>query len=208
MNEKPKSGLLRRLRGKGGYSIAEALLAVLIVALLSSGIAAGVSFAVRQYNAAMVRSESMVLTSTLTSIIRNELSIIRGGSTVTVVTDGEKKQQLDTFFSKNYSSENNDDDYNRSRFVVATKDAVTINDKTYGYLAIQPKDGGTENLLVGRSSYSAYQLKARVDVTVNPTAEGNVESYDVTLSVLLPSGELLTNDFTVLPLNTVGIASA
>ena len=78
----------------------------------------------------------------------------------------------------------------------------------YGYLAIQPKDGGTENLLVGRSSYSAYQLKARVVVTVNPTAEGNVESYDVTLSVLLPSGELLTNDFTVLPLNTVGIASA
>lgn len=207
MNEKPKSGLLRRLRGKGGYSIAEALLAVLIVALLSSGIAAGVSFAVRQYNAAMVRSESMVLTSTLTSIIRNELSIIRGGSTVTVVTDGEEKQ-LDTFFSKNYSSENNDDDYNRSRFVVATKDAVTINDKTYGYLAIQPKDGGTENLLVGRSSYSAYQLKARVVVTVNPTAEGNVESYDVTLSVLLPSGDLLTNDFTVLPLNTVGIASA
>lgn len=205
MNEQPKSGSLRRLRKRGGYSIAETLLVVLILALLSSGIAAGVSFAVRQYNAAMVRSESMVLTSTLTSIIRNELSIIRGGSTVTVGAENK----LDTFFSKNYSSENNDDDYNRSRFVIATKDAVTKNGKTYGYLAIQPKDGGTENLLVGRSSYSAYQLKARVDVTVQPAAAGDtVESYAVRLSVLLPSGELLTNDFTVLPLNTVGISDA
>lgn len=204
MNEKPKSGLLRRLRGKGGYSIAEALLAVLIVALLSSGIAAGVSFAVRQYNAAMVRSESMVLTSTLTSIIRSELS---NSSTVAV----DDKGNLVGFFSTYSSSKDNSDLNHLSRFVVATKDMEKRNENgielEYGYLAIQPVDGGTENLIIGRSSYSAYGLKARVDVTVIP-AGGEVDSYAVTLTVLLPSGELLTNDFTVLPLNTVGIASA
>lgn len=206
MNRTPKKkpDLLRRLRGRGGYSIAEALLAVLILALLSSGIAAGVSFAVRQYNASMVRSESMVLTSTLTSIIRNELSIVSGG-TGRVTVEGNK---LVSFVSRNYTSEGNEEENRQSRFVVATKDAVTKNGKAYGYLAIQPKDGGTENLLVGRSSYSAYQLKARVDVTVNPAAGDTVESYTVTLSVLLPSGEVLTNVFTVLPLNTVGISYA
>ena len=65
--------LRRALRKKAGVSIAETLVALLIVSLLTMGIATGVAFAARQYNKSVIQSESRVLCSTLTAAISDKL---------------------------------------------------------------------------------------------------------------------------------------
>jgi Tfp pilus assembly protein PilV len=93
---------LRRLRKRSGYSLAESLLALLIILLLSAGIAGGVAFAVRQYNEAMIRSEAKVLCSSLSNVLRNELSIT---SDINPPPGDEGKVRIQGFISPNYAGE-------------------------------------------------------------------------------------------------------
>ncbi len=206
--------VLRRLRAKTGYSLAESLLALLIVLLLSTGIATGVAFAVRQYNAAMVRSETMVLSSTLSSIIRSDLCIIDAGKDrVSVVVDGEGNQWLSGYNSRNYASDVNPDTNNLSCFTIPAEGAATYRGNTYGVLAIRPV-GGTaeqENLLLSRAAYSSYGLKARVAVQVDSEPDAGeeiVKSFHVTLVILTPDKKEVPTSFEVLPLNRIGVTTA
>ena len=61
-------------RNRQGFTLAESLLAVLLLALASTGMAVGAAFAARQYTASIAASEAKILSSTLRSAISNELS--------------------------------------------------------------------------------------------------------------------------------------
>ena len=64
----------RRNRRRCGFTLAESLLAALLLALASGGMAAGVAFAARQYVRSITVSESGILCSTLRAAISAELS--------------------------------------------------------------------------------------------------------------------------------------
>ena len=77
-----------KLRGRKGTTLAELLLAVLIMSLLTLAIAAGVGTAVRVYNSSKTYSEAHVLGNTVLEELRNTLRFaenaeVSGGDTVT-----------------------------------------------------------------------------------------------------------------------------
>ena len=77
----------------------ELLCAVLILALVSGGMASAVSLGVRQYQQSMRTSEAKVLCSTLETVLRNELAY-----TTQIKLDGGNVKQ---FQSQNFAIEKN-----------------------------------------------------------------------------------------------------
>lgn len=63
-----------RIKGKAAFTLGEALVAVLILLLVTSIVAAGIPAAIRAYNNVVMASNSEVLLSTSMSALRNELS--------------------------------------------------------------------------------------------------------------------------------------
>ncbi len=193
--------LRRKLRGRGGYSLAEALVALVILLMVSGGMVDGIRFASEQYRKSMELSESKVLYSTLANILRSELSgldpnngdFTLSGDTVT------------SFVSAHYMSEGADLTHQASVFPVT----VTVGDdgltdfepSDSGELMIGTLEGGAVTdgmLLLGSGAYSSYHLRARVD---SITYTDNV--FHVTLSILKSDGTTVLidrNSFDVLPL--------
>ena len=67
-------GVIRRLKGQCGFSLAESLFVLLLLSMVSSAMLAGVLFAPRQYVRSMELSQSRILSSTLRSAVSTELS--------------------------------------------------------------------------------------------------------------------------------------
>lgn len=76
MNMK-KNKLINKLKSTAGMSIAEVLIATLILLLVASGMTAGVSLANRQFRRSMQNSEAHELYASLESILTNELRYTR-----------------------------------------------------------------------------------------------------------------------------------
>lgn len=68
-----KQAFRNKLRQTLGVSIGEVLAAVLIITLVSQGLAAGVAVAYRQFRSSMKYSDAQILYSTLETVISNEL---------------------------------------------------------------------------------------------------------------------------------------
>ena len=190
---KPAHETGRTPRRRAGYSLSESLLAVLIVALLSMGIAAGVAFGVRQYRHATARSEQRILCSTLASVIRNELAITRS-----VWTDGDR---LDGFFSENYGSESGQ---KRCFYAYHTVNGVlTRASDGYGQLYVAGTGTYADPIpLLPSAAYSSYQMQAKVEVDYLK-ASG---VFRVRLKVRTPDGaQEVETSFNVLPLNKLQI---
>ena len=176
--------------------MAEALLATLLVALLSMGVAAAMSFAGRQYRASMLASESKLLASTLTNVVRGELS------NTPRIRLADAAGTVDSFYSRGYAHEETE----MSRFYAVRVDenlnVTPAGDEAFGQLLLGSLDGEGRlvgNLLLSGAAYGTWPLQARVCVRYD--AAGQV--FHVTLSVRDPDGNVYPNEFDVLPLNDV-----
>lgn len=205
--------LRRRLRGKNGYSIAESLLAVLIVAVLSTGIATGVAFGVRQYNEAMTLSEARILCSTLAGMVRGELSVVSkawmaGDGTVTAFNSG-----IDQIFP---SDEEKDAAQKRNFYaaeITETNSGKAINVKDlddYGEIVMATYPTKVYPMqFLGSAAYSQFSLQANIKIKAD--ADGNtVKFFLVEIRVKTPDMDpneapLASETFQVIPLNTVTV---
>lgn len=170
--------LKEKWKSSGGYSLAETLVAVLILLLVSAGLATGMTLASRQYRRSILSSESKILASTLNAVIENELA-----NTPEKKVDGGSVY----FYSPNYGGEN--------RTFCLTEES-----NGYGKVALADSPDGTGDVmpLVSSSCY-ANGMGAKVSVTWEGSGRGY---FHVVLTIGDSAGEeLLTTTSDVLPLN-------
>lgn len=172
-----------KLRRKTGYTLAESLIAILLIALISMGLATGVAFGVRQYNNSVTRSEARILCSTLTSVITDELSSIQG--------------------SCSKSESGNTVSYHSERYGVSGELKADG-----GHICI-----GDTKLIPDAAYSTTMQLRAAVEVTPSPaTAGSEVTRFTVRLTIQSPDRtsvykKEIETTFDVIPLNTVTLSS-
>ncbi len=197
----------KRLRSRGGFSIAEMLVTVIILLLVSGGVAEGIRFGTEQYRKSMLLSEGKVLCSTLTSIIQSELSDTNVAHLVKAEGDGSVEdvndyRAVDVFFSS----------VGRCSLIPVTvtkNDAdgtMTISkaDDDYGELLLGTVDAEgavTGDLLLGSKAYTTYKLRVKAAIEYNPTKA----IFRVKLQIRAPGEDkdILESTFSVLPLNKV-----
>lgn len=182
----------KRLRTQGGFSIAEMLVTILILALVSGGLAGGIRFGMEQYNRSMQLSEAKILCSTLTSILREELS-----NTHEIWTDGET---VSSFYSRHYADRSFDEG---SRLAAVEPDVGE--EREYGELAMMDVGGeGESKPLLSSASYTRFDLRVKPEVKYSDGV------FTVTLKIR-PKGaseDTLASSFCVLPLNDVQVHSS
>ena len=129
-------------------SLGELLCAVLILTLVSGGMASAVSLGVRQYQQSMRTSEAKVLCSTLETVLRSELAY-----TTHIELDGENVI--------NFQCKNVPKDREWRNFAKLTTDAETHGD--YGYIILANCDDPSEYMeILGKGAYT-NGLLAKVD---------------------------------------------
>ncbi len=191
-----RESAVRRARGGGGFTIIETLVAVIILLLVSGGLARGVAYGMEQYNNSMILSEGKVLCSTLKTVIRGELS---GTSTVRLSAESDpgRGARVDAFYSPNFGIK---DDL--CAFVPVDIDE----DGSYtpspallgGGKLILGLPSGRGNLILSKSSYTKYDLRANVEVWYSQ----GLNMFTVELRIYdKAGGELVESTFNVLPLN-------
>ena len=99
MREKIRKKCTERSRGNAGFTLAEVLLAVLILLMVTAVVAGGVPTAVRVYDQVVDAANAQVLLSTTTTRLREELGTARSvqcsGTTITYVNSSGSKTVLD-----------------------------------------------------------------------------------------------------------------
>ena len=186
----------RRVRlGEQGLTLVEMLVTTLVLSLAVACMASSVDFGVRMFHQSLNASESRVLCSTLTDIIRNELAMT---TYVEVAADGSTLEQ---FVSPSYAVEET-----KARFYAVEKndsgEYVRTSDG-YGELFLGGYVGGE---LVGKAllsdvAYDVYHLGAHVDVSVQVDGTA-VQSFTVNLTVRDAQGRNEATTFSVIPLNS------
>ena len=180
--------------GHKGFSMAETMVALIIVSLLSMGIATGVAFGARQYKKSVTLSESKILCSTLSSVIRNELV------NATKVYPGTPT----AFDSKNYTISGSN---GKRCFVMQTgeDESVTYSDgsSTFGLIYVADQGSFDNPLeLIPAAAYSSYRLKANVSVAYHEKTTTVDEHFAVTVKIKDDAGdEQAEAQFIVIPLN-------
>lgn len=86
MTEKKADRIVNKLRQNAAFTLAEALVATIIMLLVTSIMVAGIPAAIRAYDKVVIASNAEVLMSTAMAEIRNELTTARDIS----VTDGNE----------------------------------------------------------------------------------------------------------------------
>ena len=192
-----KQGRRRKLREKSGYTLAEALVAILLISLLSMSIATGVAFGVKQYSYAVSRSEARVLCSTLENIVRDEL---RNASTISIGSADAAGLASVTGYgiSRNFTP---------SGATSLSSFIATEASNGFGYLAVKtnakdPSSGEEKTetlLLLSKAAYShkAQKLTAKVDVKYHQ----DKGYFQVQLWVKAPDSGTVDTTFDVFPLN-------
>ena len=161
----------------------EMLCAVLILVLVSGGMATAVSLAARQYQQSMRESEAQILCSTLETILRNELAY-----TTEIKLNGN---QVEQFQSQTYAIKDS-----LSSIVIDDPD-----EKGYGRL-LQGND--TKNMdILGRGAYP-HGLLVRIDEF---TYDNSTHCFTVKLSVGCDGKDYATREFQVLSANPKQVES-
>ena len=172
--------ITEKFSGRKGFSLGELLAATLILLLVSQVLAQGVAFAVRMYNESLTRSHSKQLCSSLTAAIETEL---RYATNIKYKTTGE----LTGYFSRTYGE-------TTGGFLSVNEEDSKV-DK--GELAIKTSSGYQR--LLSSSTYSSYDLKAKVGSTKYVEAENK---FTVELIIYDSNGkQLLESTFDVIPIN-------
>ena len=182
------SSINNKLKSNRGFSLTEALCAVLILLLVSGGMVSGIQLASKSYRESIIISESKELCSTLTSIISYEL---RYASNVTVSAGGD----VESFFSQSYANKN----------TLCTFASVDSEGRIaeYGELMLGEKDSSP---FAGMSllSHAAYTngMRAKVNVKQNTDATTDTTYFTVELKIVDRNrNELVTSIFDVVQLN-------
>lgn len=188
-------------RGRGGFSMGEMMVTLIIISLLSMGIATGIAFAVRQYNRGLIRSESRILCSTLTSIFREEF----GNTTCVDTGDGSLR-----YFSKNYTPEHagsEDDRYLSSiHSVLYSDDGSSPAPDGYGQLVLRTQDESDTDIerpiLPPEAYVPAHKLRVKAEVEYIEDL-GQNGTFRVTLHVRGGNENVdqAESTFCVIPLN-------
>ncbi len=189
--KKPISDTLRRkLKRSGGASIAEMMVAMIIMLIAGSIVVSGIHLAVRQYRQSMILSSEKMLASSLTNIITSELA---NAQTVNIADDGG----LESFIPRTYGIEQ---DY-CSFYSVRVSDDHRISKAPdgYGELLLGAENGGSlsGHLLMSSAAYSKYDLRSKVEVVYSDGA------YHVTLRIKDPTNIVSVTRFDILPLNEI-----
>ncbi len=192
MNMPIRKRIARKLAGKKGASLAETMIAMVIMLLALAIVLSGIRLAQKQYHRSVILSEEKVLASSLTNIIQNELA---NAHTVTIA--GE---DLVSFIPRTYGLEESE-----CRFIavnVADDHSISKSSNGFGELLLGTESNTgkiTGHLLLSSASYSTYKLKANVQVKYIDDA------FHVILTITDPTGESSKTEFDVLPLNDLSI---
>jgi prepilin-type N-terminal cleavage/methylation domain-containing protein len=140
-----KSNIKRK--NKSGFTLVEMLCSVLLIGLISAGLARGVSLAFYQYKRSVRHSSSYQLFTTLQTLISNELKY-----TNSVTLDGNNVKE---FYSVTYALEDA-----KTSLYILDKDGKP----TDGYGEVAFGDGEKFNYLLSTKSYSD-SLGAKCNIT-------------------------------------------
>lgn len=198
---------LSRLRSKvnnSGFSIAEALCAIIILLLATSGIVAGVQYASQEYKRSMDNSESKVLYSTLETVISNELRNTRTVYLGSEITEDESPykgfNKVNSIFSDTYAREElaNGCDFFVPAEEIETGDNFTVSGINFGKIYVGNEEYPRK--LISSKSYG-NNLGAHVDMYY----DANQDYFRVCIMVANPQRIIIDNSvyFDVIPLNTI-----
>lgn len=185
-----------RPRGALGFTLVEALVTLMIVALVAAAVSTGIAFAVRQYSESMETSQAIVLMSTLKDTISNELAITENVELGAEGDDGSR--EVESFFSAYYGTRDG-----FSEFKLLNESGG------FGELALGASDdASTWKKLVSSRSYPKG-LGANVQVRYYE-AEGEGSSVPARFVVKLElgnaeKGAMYQEEFDVVPYNKVDV---
>lgn len=181
------SRFLARLKSKEGFTLTEVLATVIILGLVTAGMATAITVGVQQFNKSMALSEGQQLYSSISRLLENDLRFSGAPDTSGPVS---------SYQSVNYSNEQTlylealDDDGN----VVSPSNGETTG---YGQLALRShdEDSTVKNYLLGRAAYN-YGLRAKVKSFVY---DANNHYYTIELVIGNPSQgyDVVDETFTV-----------
>lgn len=180
--------LLKKWKSRRGYSLMETMTAVLILLLVTGGLATGMRLASRQYQRSLLSSQCRVLSSTLKSVLEDELAN----------TDRVELRSGRVYFSsKSYAPAG-------ELCALAPVDDQG-HEATYGELALGTGSGTgfSGKKLVSSACYTGG-MKVGGEITYN-SLDG---IFTVTLTVVDGDGnELLADTLDVRPLNSLVFTS-
>ena len=173
-----------KLKNNHGLTMVEMLCAVLILLLVSQGMAAGVALANRQYEKSIQTSEAQELYGTLRTILSNELRY------TTDVTLQPGSNQVGSFFSRTYAIKN------------AETSLVALDENgeecSYGELALG--NNGSYNRLLGSASYP-HRLTAKASVQYQETDQ----IFTVNLIIAIENEPCIEESFQIRAMNDVKV---
>ncbi|MDO4502435.1 MAG: hypothetical protein Q4D06_04550 [Coriobacteriia bacterium] len=188
---------VRRIKDRGGYSLGELLVAMVIMGLVSMLLATGVSVSAKQYQQSLVGSESQslcsTLTASLTSALRSADDFTLEGTTV---KDGTEHYAYQRFWAA--------DAYRTGVVALDAKGKEVASGKP-GYLALKTTDG-KYTPLVSQSTYTQGML-ATAKLDWSNAGGGRYGATNpvctVTLTVTDSAGKTATTTtFQVIPVNS------
>ena len=151
-------------RNTSGMTIAEMLIAIAVLGLVTLGLVLGVSMSTSQFGKSMATSESQQLFSTLETVISNELRYttridgpgLDPNKSMSEQLEAGVEYQVDSFFSTNYGNKNS------LAYLKSLNSNGAVVD-AFGQLALTSEDGTSSvNRLIGRADYN-YDLGAKVE---------------------------------------------
>lgn len=172
-NEQPMRKLIKKLHNQSGFTLAEALMAVIIVLLVSSVIAAGMPVAGRAYAKAVDAANAQALLSTTVNALRGELSTAWG-----VELDGDTI----IYYSPKTGAKTS---------LTPGTNSIMLQD----YIAYGGTEGRTDP--VELISNRARDRKFSISYS-NPTIEGNTISFEnITVGKQNEEGSVLAESGTI-----------
>lgn len=188
-----------KLRKSVGFSLVETLMAMLILSLASGAMAGGVMFAREQFRKCMILSESKALCSTLSDVLKDQLRNAEMNPVPAHVSGAypvDSAGQAWPFHSRDIAG-NGSLIYAKTDSEVSEYGELWVGDPTK-----QSKDDKNftqSKRLISGASYSAYHLKAKVNIVYDQPEE----RFRVVLTIrdAIKNQDTLVSTFDVFRLN-------
>ena len=179
-----KNSILRKLKSAAGVSIAELLVATIILLLASSGLVAVANLANHQFMRSVRQSEAESLYTNLETLIYYEFQHVDTTDPNALYCDESGKVLM--FHSVSFSSE--------SGGAAGTLVSLDDNDQVAEYGQLAFCIGGAYNRILGQSAYQ-NDLAAKADISYNSSAG----IFTVTLTIAMDNTIIKQASFDVIP---------
>lgn len=189
------SGMTKKARSCVGFTLTEVLATVVVVGLVSGGLATAVSVGTKQFTRSMAMSESQQLFSMLRQDMDNDLKY------ATQYLPGDDEFHVTGYISPHHGDKDN------PLYLCALDDKGEVAEPTnssltgLGQLALCSENRKVKNRLLGKGSYN-YDLRARVN---SFTYDDTKKTYVIDLEIVQASlnESLVHETFSVRALNEV-----